>query len=93
MTKEPDNLNRRLTIVNELGMHARSAAKLVKIAQDAAGDVWVSCGEERADATSVIDLLTLGCAQGSEIIISIDHPDDIGILNRIAALVADGFGE
>jgi phosphotransferase system HPr (HPr) family protein len=93
MTKKPDSLTRRLTIVNELGMHARSAAMIAKMAQDAVSDVWVACGGERVDATSVIDLLTLGCAKGTEVIVSVENPDDEKVLDMIADLVTDGFGE
>jgi phosphocarrier protein len=87
------SLSRSLTIVNELGLHARSAAKIANLAQEAGSGVWVSNGQETADAASVIDLLTLACIKGTEVTIHIDSSADMDVLNRIAALVENGFGE
>lgn len=83
----------RLQIVNELGLHARSAAKLAKLAAEARGGVWISKAAQSADATSIIDILTLACPQGTEITVSIDNEADMPILERIAVLVRSGFGE
>jgi phosphocarrier protein HPr len=93
MNTERSDLSRSLPIVNDLGLHARAAAKLANLAQKADGGVWVSNGEETADATSIIDLLTLACLKGTQVTVHIDSPDDIDVLNRIAALVENGFGE
>jgi len=82
-----------LTIINELGLHARSAAKIAKIAKDARSKVWVIKDNEKADAKSVIDILTLACGKGSEITVKIESQMDIDILNSIAELVKNGFGE
>lgn len=87
------SLRRKLTIINDLGLHARSAAKIATLAQDADSGVWVSNGEETADAASVIDLLTLACIKGTDVTVHIDSPADIDVLDRIAALVENGFGE
>jgi phosphocarrier protein len=93
MNTEGSDLSRRVAIINELGMHARAAAKIAKLAQQAASGVWLSNGDETADAASVIDLLTLACIKGTEVTVRIDSPADIEILNRITALVENGFGE
>jgi phosphocarrier protein len=93
MNAERFGLSRNIAIVNDLGLHARAAAKLAELAQKAAGGVWVSNGVDTADAASVIDLLTLACIKGSEVTIYIDSPADIDLLNRMAALVENGFGE
>ncbi len=86
-------LIRKLTIVNELGLHARSAAKIAEVAQNAKHKVWVRYEGERVDAASIIDLLTLGAACGSRIEIEIENAEDKSILNAIANLVQTGFGE
>lgn len=88
-----DSLSRSLTIVNDLGLHARSAAKIANLAQEASSGVWMSNGEETADAASVIDLLTLACTKGTDVTVHIDSSADVDVLNRIAALVENGFGE
>jgi phosphocarrier protein len=84
---------RDVIIVNELGLHARSAAKLAKTAQTANGAVWIAAGDEKADAREIIDILTLGAAQGDSVRISIETPQDQQVLETIVSLFADGFGE
>lgn len=92
--EKPDRpLSRDLLIVNELGLHARSAAKIAAIAKNAGAGVWVIKGELVADAGSIIDLLSLACAKDTIITLKIDSPSDREILDRIAALVESGFGE
>jgi len=82
-----------VTVVNELGLHARSAAKIAELARDANAKVWVQKNNERVDARSILDILTLACEKGSKLTIVIDDRSDIETLNRIAALVENGFGE
>jgi phosphocarrier protein len=86
-------LIRELTIVNELGLHARSAAKIADVAQNAKHKVWVAYEGESVDAASIIDILTLGAACGSRIEVMVEDDRDADILNTIANLVEAGFGE
>jgi phosphocarrier protein HPr len=81
------------SIVNDFGLHARSAAKLAKLAGEASGGVWIMKNGNTADATSMLDILTLACPAGTEITVSIDDEADLNTLERIAALVRSGFGE
>jgi phosphocarrier protein HPr len=85
--------SRTLRIVNDLGLHARSAAQLAKVAAEAAGGVWIMKNGATADATSMLDVLTLACPKGSTITVSIENDADIKTLDRIEALVRRGFGE
>ena len=80
-------------VVNELGLHARSAAKIAELAREATSKVWVQKNEERADARSILDILTLACEKGSILTIVIDDRSDMETLNRIVDLVINGFGE
>lgn len=84
---------RDVSIVNELGLHARSAAKLAKAAQVAEGAAWIEAGGERIDAKEIIDILTLGAAQGDTVRIGVESPEDLKVLETIVGLFADGFGE
>ena len=92
MNKMP-KLSKEVVIVNELGLHARSAAMITKIAQAASSKVWVKKDHERVDAASVVDILTLACEKNTKIFIEIDDPSDIDILNNIEKLIESGFGE
>lgn len=80
-------------IINELGLHARSAAKIAKIAQRATGKIWIMKDALEADAASVIDILTLEGFKGSKITIKIEDRNDAEILNELEQLVSSGFGE
>lgn len=92
--EHPDRpLSRELVIVNELGLHARSAAKIAAVAKNSAAGVWVIKDGQAADAASIIDLLSLACAKDTTITLKIDSPSDREILDRIVALVENGFGE
>lgn len=86
-------LSRKVTIVNELGLHARSAAKIAEIAKNANSNVWIIKDSEKADASGILEILMLECAIGSVITIKIDHPVDVEILNAIVELIKTGFGE
>ena len=81
------------TIKNELGLHARSAAQIARIAGNSAANVWLKKDDKLADATSIIDILTLACEKGTKITILIEDWADLDILENIADLVESGFGE
>jgi phosphocarrier protein len=85
--------SRSLSIVNDLGLHARSAAKLAQLAGEATSGVWIMKNGDAADATSMLDILTLACPKGTTITVSIDDEADMPVLERICALVRSGFGE
>jgi phosphocarrier protein HPr len=84
---------KRVTIVNELGLHARSAAQIAHIAREARSRVWIKKEDEIVDASEVIDILTLACGKGTAITLKIENLTDKKILDRIAALVEMGFRE
>lgn len=84
---------RTLRIVNELGLHARSAAQLAKLAGQARGRVWIMKNGQTADATSMLDMLTLACPKGSEVTVGVDDQSDLPVLEQMAVLIRRGFGE
>jgi len=88
-----DIKSRTLTIVNDLGLHARSAAKLAKLAEEASRGVWIQKNGDTADATSMLDIMALACPKGTEITVRIDDEADMETLERIVELVRSGFGE
>ena len=86
-------ISKEVVIVNELGLHARAAAMISKIAQTASSTVWISKGEITVDASSILDILTLGCEKDTRITLEIDNPSDMDVLNNIGQMVECGFGE
>ena len=67
MNKSVNDLSRRVSITNDLGLHARSAAKIAKLAQYGKSNVWIIKDGKKVDASSIIDILTLICPKGSTI--------------------------
>jgi phosphocarrier protein len=90
---DADGLLKHVEITNDLGLHARSAAKLVKIAEKAVSRIWLEKDGQKADAFSVIDILTLNCPKGSEITLHAESHEDLPVLNEMAELIIQGFGE
>jgi phosphocarrier protein HPr len=90
---DPFNWTRQLVIRNELGLHARPAAKIALLAQKAKFGIWLIKGDKKVDATSVIDILSLDCPQNTEISLSVDHAEDLPILEKMIHLFDANFGE
>ena len=93
MAKSSYEISREVTIINELGLHARAAAKIAALAQKAESKIWLLKNEEKADASSILDMLMLACPKGTKIMVSADGYLDEKILNSIVELVQRGFKE
>ena len=81
------------TIVNKLGLHARASAKLTKLAGSFPCEVWLSKGERRVNAKSIMGVMMLAAAKGSKILIETDGPDESEAMQALLALIAERFGE
>ena len=93
MNDSENGLSRHVTISNDLGLHARSATKIARLVQNAKSGVWILKDGIKADASSIIDILTLACPKGSTITVKVDDPSDLVILNDLVQLIESGFGE
>jgi phosphocarrier protein len=93
MNKEYCNFSKSVIIINELGLHARAAAKIAKLAMQAEETIWIIRDSEKVDASSIIDILTLGCSKGTTITFTTGNESDLDLLNDIVMLVEKGFGE
>jgi len=85
--------SRAVTIVNQLGMHARAAAKFVHLATRYDAQVTVARDQREMDGKSIMGILLLAAARGSTITISADGTDEGDAVDALAALVQSGFGE
>lgn len=83
----------KATVINELGLHARPAAMIAKLAINAQSDIWLCKNGEQVDASSIIDILSLGCPKGTDVTLKIENSEDMNILNKIIKLFKKGFGE
>lgn len=93
MTGTEKELSKRVVIKNDLGLHARPAALIAKLARNAQSKIWIERDENTVDAASVIDILTLACQKDSEITLMVDDASDTDVLNEIVDLIESGFGE
>lgn len=82
-----------VSIVNDLGLHARAAAKFVHAAGQFAARIRVARGGREMDGKSIMGLLLLAAARGSSITITADGPDESDALVALCALVGRGFDE
>ena len=80
-------------IINALGLHARAAAQLVKIANRFPCEVLLECEGESVNGKSIMGVLMLAAAQGMKVKVKCTGPGAADCLKEIAALVANRFGE
>ena len=81
------------TISNKLGLHARASAKFTKLAGSFPCDVWLSKGERRVNAKSIMGVMMLAAGLGSEVTLETSGERDQEALEALLTLMADKFGE
>jgi phosphocarrier protein len=81
------------TISNKLGLHARASAKLTKLAGSFPCEVWLSKGERRINAKSIMGVMMLAAGIGSTVELETDGAQEAEASAAILALIADKFGE
>lgn len=82
-----------ITIVNKLGLHARASAKLTKLAGSFQCDVWMSKGQRRVNAKSIMGVMMLAAGMGSEVEIETDGAQEQEAMDALVALIDGKFGE
>ena len=85
--------SQQVTVVNQLGMHARAAAKFVHLATRYTARVKVTRDGREMDGKSIMGILLLAAARGSTITISAEGQDERDAVDALVALVQSGFGE
>ncbi len=83
----------RATIVNTKGLHARAAAKLAKLAATFKSEITVLRNDMSVSARSIMGLMMLAAAKGSDVEVQVRGPDADAALAAVVALIAGGFGE
>ena len=81
------------TIINKLGLHARASAKLTKLAGSFPCEVWISKGERRVNAKSIMGVMMLAAGIGSEVELETDGAQEQEAMDALLALIVDKFGE
>jgi phosphocarrier protein len=81
------------TIINKLGLHARAAAKFVTTASDYQADISVSRDGRTVNGKSIMGVMMLAAARGTDITVIAEGDDAEAALGAIGALINDYFGE
>ena len=82
-----------ISISNKLGLHARASAKLTKMAGSFPCEVWMSKGERRVNAKSIMGVMMLAAGMGSTVVVETDGRDEQAAMDALVALIHDKFGE
>ncbi len=82
-----------MTISNKLGLHARASAKLTKLAGSFPCEVWLSRGDRRVNAKSIMGVMMLAAGLGVTVEVETLGEREDEALNAIVALMNDKFGE
>jgi phosphocarrier protein HPr len=82
-----------VTISNKLGLHARASAKLTKLAGSFPCEVWLSRGERRVNAKSIMGVMMLAAGLGATVQVETDGDREREAMDALLALIDDKFGE
>ncbi|NIT58142.1 MAG: HPr family phosphocarrier protein [Aliifodinibius sp.] len=86
-------IKKKVTIVNDAGLHARPAAALVKLASKFESDFYIHLYGYKVNGKSILGVMTLAAEKGAELELELDGPDEEEATEAITELIADGFGE
>lgn len=86
-------LEQEFIVANKLGIHARVAAQIVKVAIQFKSEIWIAKGGSKANGKSILDVMTLVCPLGSRVQVSAIGSDAVEALNALAVLFQTKFGE
>ena len=86
-------IKQEITISNKLGLHARASAKLTKLAGSFPCEVWMSRGERRVKAKSIMGVMMLAAGIGTTVALETDGAQEQEAMNALLALINDKFGE
>ena len=92
--RDPANaIVRALEIVNKKGLHARASAKFVQTVERFDASVRVTRGPETVGGTSIMGLMMLGAATGTQITVEATGQEAAAVIDALDKLVSNGFGE
>ncbi|NJM42870.1 MAG: HPr family phosphocarrier protein [Brachymonas sp.] len=82
-----------IKVSNKLGLHARASAKLTKLAGSFPCEVWLSRGERKVNAKSIMGVMMLAAGIGTEVVLETSGENEQTANESIVALFNDKFGE
>lgn len=88
---DKDILCKSVFVINETGIHCRPAADIAKEAAEASGCIWIEKDGQKADASSVVDIIALECFKGSKVTVKAQCIEDAKHVENIANMIMKGF--
>lgn len=85
--------SRSVTVANRLGLHARATARFVEQASRFQSHIRVTRGSQTVDGKSIMSILLLAAATGTDLTVSADGPDEQTAVDTLGAFIESGFGE
>ena len=90
----PDRmLEKEITIVNKLGLHARAAAKFVGLASEFKSEIAMAHDGRKVNGKSIMGVMMLAAAKGTVVQLSTTGEDEAEALSRLEELILQRFGE
>ena len=86
-------IKKNTTISNKLGLHARASAKLTKLAGSFPCEVWLSRGDRRVNAKSIMGVMMLAAGLGVTVELETNGDREQEAMDALVALMNDKFGE
>ena len=86
-------ISRKVTVINRLGLHARAATRLVNCASDFDSEIMVRKGQRAVNGKSIMGVLTLAAAIGTELTIEAEGADEQQAIDALIRLINNRFGE
>jgi phosphocarrier protein len=86
-------IEKEVTVINRLGLHARPAAMFVRIASRYRSEVWVAKEGEQINGKSIMGLMMLAAGQGSKLLIKCEGPDADKVMGELEELIQQKFNE
>lgn len=86
-------IKKKVTIVNDAGLHARPAAALVKVASKFESDFHIHMYGYKVNGKSILGVMTLAAEKGAELELEVEGPDEEEAVEAITDLINSGFGE
>lgn len=86
-------LTRKFVIQNELGLHARAAARIVSLASRYHSLLFIRKGDHEVEGSSILSILTLACPKGTEVLARAVGEDSDALIEALAGLFEQHFGE
>jgi phosphocarrier protein HPr len=86
-------IEKQVTIINKLGLHARAAAKLISTTGKFSSQIRINKDGREVDGKSIMSVMMLAASKGTELLIRAEGEDEQAAIDALTALIEDYFGE